>query len=283
MPTGGRLQSPWSEAELLTLLGLLEEFKKVREPPSAASAESYLTTLAGLMSLSGSPPVIDGETPKPVTAPLWDRLEQNPLYLRMCRNRAFKLLLAKFREVMGRRLKMEKGAHAEFEFIYWVLLSGQFYYQRKAQRDSRHYGNRKGTRRQRLGEATYSEQRKAVRKLIADLNAYRSNGVRLTSHQDEHRLSALLSQLDMEMSRTRKRRETDRTPATDALKLLARMLYLRFKLSSPVILKYFDGWLGTEINETTIHKIGSAAKREVEAELASSRGTVAYKQEFGLQ
>ena len=268
MTTAERGSRPWSESELLTLLELLEDLKRVPKLPAVApSMDSYLSSVSGLMSLSALLPP-NRETTKPATAPLWHRLKQNPLYLRMRRNGAFKKLQKKFREIMVRRRDMEEGAHAEFEFLFWVLLSGQQYYIGRARRESQHPSQHLGDKRRKLGKSAYANDRVAARKAIAELKTLRSKGIRLDSYMDDEKLRSLLSKLDQEMSRPRKRRETAKTPATDALKLLARMLCLRFRISSPVILTLFDDWLGTDINETTIHKINSAARKELEVELA---------------
>jgi hypothetical protein len=266
MPTEGRPKCPWSTQELLTLLNLLEELKTVPESPAPTRSASLASFMGfpGLAGLSADAPD-QREAKKYVTAPLWCRLEANSLYSRLRRgNPAFKQLQFKFQEIMVRRCGMEARAHAEFEFLIWVLLSGQAYYDGKAGRESRH----QGAGRLKLGKSPYADDRLAARRAIAELDALRSRGIRLDSYIDDHRLTRLLSELDKEMSRPRKRRETAKTPATDALKLLGRMLCVRFRLSSPVILKHFDDWLGTGINDTTIHKIASAAKKESEAEPA---------------
>src|ERR1039458_8139380 len=115
MPTGRKVESPWSAQEISTLLDLLEKLRVVPKPPFLEpSPQGQSTTLANFVAqFMGAP--ANPEVTKHDTAPLWQRLKQNPLYLSLKRkNPALKRLQSKFREIMVRRRGMEPGAHAEF-------------------------------------------------------------------------------------------------------------------------------------------------------------------------
>lgn len=191
--------------------------------------------------------------PKPVdTSSDWKCLEKNSLYIRLMDDAGFVSMDKAFR-----KLKTRKGVkwsqRSEFRFIFFALLAAQQYYLDRRSRAASGQGLR-----------LYSGERKAGREAIETLKAILQKRIRWSEPLDGYRLGVLLDKLDSVLANDKKMRETDRTPATDAIRLLAR--YLTVDVGVPVrsVLEDFAAWLGTDTNSTTIATISAEAKRRWE-------------------
>jgi hypothetical protein len=88
--------------------------------------------------------------------------------------------------------------------------------------------------------------------------------------KDDRLLTSLLEKLDRQLQ-GRKRRETAKTPATNAIAFLARQLSVCFNMSAPTVLEEFDTWLRLGINGTTIREIAAHEKKKWDAKLEIDR------------
>jgi len=233
------------------------EIKAIPRKTPEPKSESNVGLLSSILNRFNAPA---GPTTEDLqTDHLWKRLNKNALYVRLRKNPDFRNLQTKFQEVIVKRKSHRPGSHAEFEFLFWVLGSARHYYRGLDLRRDRQ-SSRKGPIR--AGNEPYADMRNATHQAIEKLRVLRTMGIRLDGYSKDSQLSELLNELDAQVLRKRKRRETDKSPATEALNMLAEMMCVRFDLSSPVILQRFDSWLGAEINSTTIHKISARARKE---------------------
>ena len=193
------------------------------------------------------------------------RLDSDPLYKKLRKNESFRALSSKFESRLKRERKEGRRPRAEFDFIFLVLLAARSFFvaqvKRLANRRSRGFNDRKSARRH-----------------IAALLKLRSIGnVELIDFKDDRLLTSLLEKLDSQMQR-RKRRETAKTPATNAIAFLARQLSVCFNMSAPTVLEEFNTWLRLGINGTTIREIAAREKKKWDAELEiKGRGWASFQ------
>lgn len=225
MPAKRRAGAPWSLEEFQALMDLLDEIRVIPKPVAVAKPPGLAG--ADLMRLSSIEPTKQDPTEHD-TAPLLRRLEKSGLYIRLRKTQEFKLLQDKFRKVIARQ-QMKAGAHAEFEFLYWVLFSANWFFSACAVRDRQRLNLKAGKKPQQEGRDAYANARQDARQAIARLQALQSRGVNLDDCMDNEILFRLLKELDKKMSLPRKRRETAKTPAVDALTFFAKMTVYRPK------------------------------------------------------
>jgi hypothetical protein len=146
-----------------------------------------------------------------------------------------------------------------------VLLSANGFFAERFARKLREVAMLSGptvSKLRRKGSKAYADHRKSARGHIAALLELRSiASVRLTDVTDDRTLTSLLEKLSSQLQ-GRKRRETTKTPATNAIAFLARQLSVCFNMSAPTVLEEFDNWLELGINGTTIREIAAHEKKQ---------------------
>ena len=234
---------PWKPDEYGALVKLLSE---IRERPKSLNALMLLRQ----------------ESDDDV-APAWKRLSADPLYRRLQKNPEFRQFQEGFRQVLKRQRSLTPGPRIEFEFLFWAFIIGYRYYTQKAIRERRKLAARAEGTTRRQGVLAYSNSRKAARSAVRILEREHTNGVRLSNHRDDEKLSSLLKTLAQELDQMPvKKRETDKTAASEAIKFLAFDLATTLRVSSPKVLGLFAAWLGIEIDQTNIAKYSSEAMRK---------------------
>jgi hypothetical protein len=233
---------PWKTEEYDTLVNL---FREVSQRPRSGNVLSEIIA-----------PTPDD------TRPAWMRVRADPLYRKLQRNAGFRAFQDTLRALIQRGGGNELRPRTEFEFLFWALgIAGTFHLS-AAKREARKKQTAASARQK--GILAYADTRKAARAAIEVLRHERGNGIRLSNYEENDRLFSLLDKLDSELKlKPYKRRETDKTAASTALKTLGMFVSSTFGVSSPKLLTTYADWIGVELHSTNIAKLSSEAHTRV--------------------
>ncbi len=241
---------PWTPAEFAELLDLLRRI--AFDSPTFNVGTQRVSGFVRLLSSGSSVSLRDLLNPKSIDiAPDWKILKKNSLYRRLQSDKRFVLMQESFRKLEKRR-GVRWSPRVEFRFLSTAILAAQQYFCDKRERAESG-----------LGRGVYANDRVAAREAIKILKRILKKRIDFEDPLDSYRLSDLLGKLDSTLSKVeKKRRETDETPATNAIRLLAR--YLTAEVNVPVrsVLQEFAIWLGAQTNPTTIAEISADAMRK---------------------